>query len=115
VLGESASLQRHLSGGSHHRIMLTTTTNNQEVIDLASAAIDRIGDQLLVSQGHCVNVFLDLYCATNDYALRWAIAERLDDIRFVNVVEADDMRADLCAIVEIATTDDPFACLSIAA
>jgi hypothetical protein len=95
--------------------MLTTATTNQEVIDLATVALDWIGDQVLLSQGHCVNVFLDLYCATDDYALRWAIAERLDDIRFLNVVEADDMRADLCAIVEIATADDPFACLPVAA
>jgi hypothetical protein len=60
-------------------------------------------------------VFLDLYTATDDYALRWAIVERLDEIRFVGAVEADDMRADLCAIVEIATTDDPFSSLAIAA
>ena len=94
--------------------MLTTTTKNQEVIDLATDVLEWIGDQVLLSQGHCVNVFLDLYTATDDYSLRWAIAERLDDIRFVNVVEADDMRADLCAIVEIAGTEDPF-CLPIAA
>jgi len=74
-----------------------------------------IGDQVLLSQGHCVNVLLDLYTATDDYSLRWAIAERLDDIRFLNAVDADDLRADLCAIVEIATADDPFAALAIAA
>jgi hypothetical protein len=94
---------------------LTTTPNNHELLDVAAAALDSIGDQVLLSQGHCVNMFLDLYSATDDYALRWAIAERLDDIRFVNAVTADDMRADLCAIVEIASADDPFSCLPIAA
>jgi len=93
----------------------TTTTTNQELLDLVTVTLDWIGDQVLLSQGHCVNVFLDLYCATDDYALRWAIAERLDDIRFVNMVEADDMRADLCAIAEIASAADPFSCLAIAA
>jgi len=92
-----------------------TTTNNQELMDVAAVALDSIGDQVLLSQGHCVNMFLDLYSATDDYALRWAIAERLDDIRFLNAVDADDMRADLCAIVEIASADDPFACLPLAA
>jgi len=95
--------------------MFTTTAKNQEVIDLATVALEWIGDQVLLSQGHCVNVLLDLYTATDDYSLRWAIAERLDDIRFLNAVDADDLRADLCAVVEIATADDPFAALAIAA
>jgi hypothetical protein len=92
-----------------------TTLGNPDLLDVAAVALDSIADQVLLSQGHCVNMFLDLYSATDDYALRWAIAERLDDIRFVNAVSADDMRADLCAIVEIASADDPFACLPVAA
>jgi len=47
-----------------------TNTNNQELIDLAAVALDSIGDQLLLSQGHCVNMFLDLYSATDDYSLK---------------------------------------------
>jgi len=92
-----------------------TNTNNQELIDLAAVALDSIGDQLLLSQGHCVNTFLDLYCATDDYSLKWAIAERLDDIRFLNAVDADDMRADLCAILEIASCEDPLLYFATAA
>lgn len=91
--------------------MPTTTdhhhTDHQQITDIAESALDWIGDQMLLTQGHCVNVFLDLYCATDDFALRWAIAERLSDIRFLNVVEGDDMRADLTAIVAIASADVP--------
>ena len=86
---------------------MTTTTDHQHAVDIAEAALAWIGDQTLLTQGHCVNVFLDLYCATDDFSLRWAIAERLDDIRFLNAVAADDMRADLTAIVAIARADVP--------
>ncbi len=86
---------------------MPTMTDHQHVIDIAEAALCWIGDQTLLTQGHCVNVFLDLYCATDDFALRWAIAERLSDIRFLNAVEAEDMCADLTAIVGIAAADVP--------
>jgi hypothetical protein len=86
---------------------MQTMTDHQHVIEIAEAALVWIDDQTLLSQGHCVNVLLDLYCATDDFALRWAIAERLSDIRFLNAVDADDMRADLTAIVGIAGADVP--------
>jgi len=84
-------------------IPMPTTTAHQEVIDIAETALCRLGDGALLSQGHCVNVFLDMYCATDDFSIRWAIAERLDEIRFVSAVEGDDMRADLTAVIEIAS------------
>ena len=84
---------------------MSTMTDHRQAIDIAEAALCWIGDQTLLTQGHCVNVFLDLYCATEDLSLRWAIAERLSDIRFVNAVEAADLRADLTAIVAIARAD----------
>ncbi len=87
---------------------MPTMTDHQEIIDIAEAALCWIGDQALLSQGHCVNMFLDLYCATEDFSIRWAIAERLDEIRFLNAVDADDMRADLTAIIAIASADVPF-------
>ncbi len=83
---------------------MPATTDHQQTIDIAETALAWIGDQALLTQGHCVNVFLDLYCATDDFSLRWAIAERLNEIRFLNAVAADDMCADLTAIVAIART-----------
>jgi hypothetical protein len=82
-----------------------TTTDHKQLTDIAEAALVRIGDQALLSQGHCVNVLLDLYTATEDVGLRWTIAERLNDIRFLNAVEGDEIRADLSAILAIAVAD----------
>ena len=62
---------------------------------------------MLLSQGHCVNVLLDLYSATEDFAIRWAISDRLNEIRFLSAVEGDDLRADLTAIIELASADVP--------
>jgi hypothetical protein len=86
---------------------MPTMTDHQQVIDIAETALGWIGDQALLSQGHCVNVFLDLYSATEDFSLRWAIADRLNEIRFLNAVESSEMRADLTAIVAIASADIP--------
>jgi hypothetical protein len=86
---------------------MTTITDHQEIIEIAETALGWIGDQALLSQGHCVNVLLDLYTASEDYSVKWAIAERLDEIRFLNAVQGDDMRADLWAIIEIASADVP--------
>jgi hypothetical protein len=86
---------------------MSTTTDHQQIIDIAEAALERVGDQALLSQGHCVNMLLDLYCATEDFAIRWAIADRLNEIRFLSAVEGDDIRADLAAIIAIASADVP--------
>ncbi len=60
--------------------------------NLTRCCLGWIGDQSMLTQGHCVS---------------WAIADRLDDIRFLNAVERDDMRADLVAIVSIASAEVP--------
>jgi hypothetical protein len=86
---------------------MSTTTDHQEIIDIAETALGRVGEQALLSQGHCVNMFLDLYCATEDFSIRWAIAERLNEIRFLSAVAGEDMRADLTAIIEIASAEVP--------
>ena len=60
-----------------------TTTAVDDIVQAASAWAS---DQLLLSQGRCVDVLLDLYLATDDVGLRWSIADRLDEIRFLNAV-----------------------------
>ncbi|MEO8692348.1 MAG: hypothetical protein ABI658_02465 [Acidimicrobiales bacterium] len=82
---------------------MTTMTHSTQIERIARPAIAAIGDQVLLSQGRCVDVFLDLYCATDDVGLRWSIADRLTDISHLTAVLADDMRADLEAIMAIAS------------
>ena len=82
--------------------MHTATTNFTQIERIARPVIDAIGDQLVLSQGHCVDVLLDLYCATDDVGLRWSIADRLREISHLSAVLAEDIRADLEAIIAIA-------------
>ena len=82
--------------------MQTVTDNYLQIERIARPVIDAIGDQLVLSQGHCVDVLLDLYCATDDVGLRWSIADRLRDISHLSAVLAEDIRADLEAIIAIA-------------
>jgi hypothetical protein len=95
-----------------HTTTTTTTTTTiapagrtaTTVDDIVQAASAWASDQLLLSQGRCVDVLLDLYLATDDVGLRWSIADRLDEIRFLNAVSASEFRADLAAIGAIATS-----------
>jgi hypothetical protein len=63
-----------------------------------SAVPDRgtwIGDQIMLPQSHCVDVLLDLPLGAHDPTVKSTIEDRLRDIRFVSMVEADEIRADL--------------------
>lgn len=84
---------------------MSTTTDSQKIADIARAATAWIGDDVLLSQGRCVDVFLDLYTATQDPCLRWSISEHLAEISHLSTVLADDMLSDLAAIVAL-TADD---------
>ena len=61
---------------------------------------------MLLSQTRCIDILLDLYLATDDLGLRWSIGERIETIRGVNVVLAEEMLADLDAILAIAEETD---------
>ena len=82
--------------------MQIMTDDAAQIARIARPAIDAIGDQLVLSQGRCVDVLLDLYCATDDVGLRWSIADRLSEISHLTAVLAVDVRADLEAIMAIA-------------
>ena len=84
---------------------MPSMTDHRQIIDIAEDALQAIGDRKMLTQGYSVDVLLDLYFATDEISIRWAIAERLDDIRLGYSVEAADLRADLTAIIEIATAD----------
>lgn len=82
-----------------------TTTTHQDIQTIAEQAIAAIGDQVVVSQSRCVDVLLDVLLATDDPVMRCTIGERLRDLRFLSMVEAAELRADLEAIVAICTLD----------
>lgn len=86
------------------------TVAHQAVLSpIAAEAMTWIGTQPFLSQARCVDVLLDLYRATPDEFVQWCIVERLRDIRFLNAVVGDDMRADLAAIVALAGEIEPVA------
>jgi hypothetical protein len=87
--------------------MHTTTrliSSNQQIRSITDRALEWIGDQILLTQGHCVDILLDLLLAADDPSVRNAIEHRLRDIRFMSMVEADELRADLEAVVAISET-----------
>ena len=85
---------------------MSTNPDHHKISAIADAAMAWIGDQVLLSQGRCVDVLLDLHLATDDLAVRWTIEDRLSEIRFVGAVRADEMRTDLAAIVALATNGE---------
>jgi hypothetical protein len=107
--GASAPLQRTDSGGAHREGMNLTldtaallSTNPDRVTSIVDAAIERLGSETLVPQGHCIDVLLDLYTATNDVGLKWSIGERIEELLGRSFVFTEVWRADLEAIVAIA-------------
>ena len=77
-----------------------------EVRVIADLALAANTDQLLVSQRQYVDVLLDLRGMAASAILRETIEERLRDIRFVTMIEASEVRADLEAIVAISEVED---------
>lgn len=73
--------------------------------DIVDAALVEIEGALLVSQSRCVDLLLDLYNAAPVGTTRHLIEERLSDIRHLNAVGADEVRADLYAVVAIAAAE----------
>jgi hypothetical protein len=73
--------------------------------DIVDAALVEIEGALLVSQSRCVDLLLDLYIAAPIGTTRHVIEARLSDIRHLNAVDADEVRADLYAVVAIAAAE----------
>jgi len=82
-------------------------TSTRAIVAIIDAAVTWIGEQALLSQGPCVDVLLDLYDASHDEFVQWCIAERLSDIRYVNVVAGEEMRADLAIIGALTLPASP--------
>ena len=83
-----------------------STHELHEIRVIADTALAATTDQLLVSQREYVNVLLDVRGVAVSPVLRETIDERLRDIRFVTLVDASEIHADLEAIVAIAEIED---------
>ena len=83
-----------------------STQKLHEIRVIADLALAANTDQLLVSQRQYVDVLLDLRSVAVSPVMRETIEERLRDIRFVSMVEASEIDADLEAIVAIAEIED---------
>lgn len=83
----------------------TATVTDHELRTIAYRALSTIGDQVVLSQGRCVDVLLDLLQSTTDEVIQATIMERLSDIRWMSTVEAAEMRAGLEAILEMSWED----------
>src|SRR5262245_17395719 len=85
-----------------------STQTNHEVRAIAELALAATADQFLVPQSHHVDVLLDLRSAATSVIVRSTIDERLREIRFVSMLFAEEVRADLHAIAAISELDDPY-------
>ena len=77
-----------------------------EIRLIADLALVATNDQLLVSQRQYVDVLLDLRSVAVSPVLQETIDERLREIRFVTMVDANEIRADMEAIVAVSEIED---------
>jgi hypothetical protein len=81
---------------------MPTLTEDHHLTEIIEVAQSWISDQAYLSQSRCVDVLLDLFQATHDPFVLWAIADELSAIRFVRTVRGDAMRAALAAITNMS-------------
>ena len=77
-----------------------------EIRVIADLALAANTDQLLVSQRHYVDVLLDVRGVAASPVLRSMIDDRLSEIRFVTMIEASEVHADLEGIVAVSEIED---------
>ena len=83
-----------------------SSVQHHELQEIADHTMASIADQLLLPQSHYIDVLLDLLVVAPSAIVRSAIAERLNEIRFVSMVATDEVRADLYGIVAISDFSD---------
>ena len=85
---------------------MSTLTDHEQVSVIVRTAKAWIDSQVLLPQGRCVDVLLDLYSAAQDPSVRRSISQHLAEISHVSTVLADDMLAGLAAIVALTTDEE---------
>lgn len=83
-----------------------SSIQHHELQAIADHTMASIADQLLLPQTHYIDVLLDLLVVANSPIVRSAIADRLDEVRFVSMIATDEVRADLYGIVAISDFSD---------
>lgn len=84
--------------------MSLTTEAEARINGLLDVALAGLGEQVLVANGACVNALLDLFGATDDDAVRKACSDALQRVARVNLVRAEEFRADLQAVAAAAAS-----------
>jgi len=77
-----------------------------EIRAIADQALAATSDQLLVSQRQYVDVLLDIRSMAVSPVIRSTIEDRLREIRFVTMILASEIRADLNAVVAVSEIED---------
>ena len=85
--------------------MNTLTYQSDALADQFEAAFTEMDGQVYVSQGRCVDILLDIYCAARDDVVRHVVSDGLNEIRFVNLVPASDMRACLLLAAAVSVVE----------
>jgi hypothetical protein len=83
-----------------------SSVQHHELQEIADHTMATIADQLLLPQSHYIDVLLDLLVVAPSPIVRSAIADRLNEVRFVSMVATDEVRADLYGIVAISDFSD---------
>ena len=83
-----------------------SSVQHHELQEIADHTMASIADQLLLPQSHYIDVLLDLLVVAPSPIVRSAIADRLNEIRFVSMVATEEVRADLYGIVAISDFSD---------
>ena len=83
-----------------------STHELHEIRAIADQALAATSDQLLVSQRQYVDVLLDLRSIAVSPVMRSTIEDRLREIRFVTMIDASEIRADLNAVVAVSEIED---------
>jgi hypothetical protein len=83
-----------------------STHELHEIRAIVEQALATTSDQLLVSQRQYVDVLLDLRSIAVSPVMRSTIEDRLREIRFVTMIHASKIRADLNEVVAVSEVDD---------
>jgi hypothetical protein len=78
---------------------------SDQFVALLDAAFRDVDDQVLVTQGRCVDHLLDLFNATRNAILRRLIVRALENIRPLRVVRAEDIHTALCVLEAAANVE----------
>jgi hypothetical protein len=77
-----------------------------EIRAIADLAFTANSDQLLVPQSHFVDVLLDLRSVAVSPVVRSMIDDRLREVRFVSMIEASEVHADIEGLVAVSEIED---------